>query len=57
MNTDFKESFEKMRKAGSLAADTLDAVTNYVKPGVTTNKLDKIPHLVTIDNRMHNILS
>ena len=57
MNTDFKESFEKMRKAGSLAADTLDAVTNYVKPGVTTNKLDKIPHLVTIDNRIHNILS
>jgi len=50
MNTDFKESFEKMRKAGSLAADTLDAVTNYVKPGVTTNKLDKICYEYIRDN-------
>ena len=50
MNTDFKESFEKMRKAGSLAADTLDVVTNYVKPGVTTNKLDKICYEYIRDN-------
>ena len=50
MNTDFKESFEKMRRSGSLAADALDEVTNYVKPGVTTNKLDKICYEYIRDN-------
>ena len=28
--------------AGSLAAETLDEVTSYIKPGITTDKLDKI---------------
>lgn len=35
------EDFEGMRKAGRVAALTLDAVTPLVKPGVTTNELDK----------------
>ena len=34
------EGFEGMRKAGRLAADILDEVTNLVKPGVTTESLD-----------------
>ncbi len=38
----FKESFEKMKIAGSLAADALDEVTPYVNPGISTEKLDKI---------------
>ena len=42
MISDYKESFEQAKIAGSLAADTLDEITSYVKPGVTTNKLDKI---------------
>ncbi len=42
MNNNYKENFEQMRIAGSLAAETLDEVTQFVKPGVTTNKLDKI---------------
>ena len=29
-----KEDFEKMRKAGELAAMTLDYITEYVVPGV-----------------------
>ena len=42
MNSNYKESFEQIKIAGSLAADTLDEVTPYVKPGVSTEKLDKI---------------
>ena len=36
--------FEGMRKAGRLAAETLDAVTPHVRPGVTTEELDRICH-------------
>ena len=35
-----KEDFKKMRIAGKLAAETLDFITDYVKPGVTTNELN-----------------
>ena len=42
MKINYKESFEQMQIAGSLAADTLDEVTRHVKPGVTTESLDKI---------------
>ncbi|WP_028879756.1 type I methionyl aminopeptidase [Terasakiella pusilla] len=38
------EDFEGMRKAGKLAAQTLDFITPYVKPGVTTGELDKLCH-------------
>ena len=50
MNHSYKESFEKMRIAGSLAADTLDEITAYVKPGITTNKLDQICYEFIRDN-------
>jgi len=33
---------EKMREAGRLAADVLDMITDYVKPGISTNDLDEI---------------
>lgn len=38
------EDFEGMRKAGRLAAMTLDFIAPYVKPGVTTAKLDALCH-------------
>ena len=50
MKNNYKESFEKIRVAGSLAAQTLDEVTPYVKPGVTTEKLDKICYEYIRDN-------
>ena len=50
MKNNYKESFEKIRVAGSLAAETLDEVTHYVKPGVTTEKLDKICYEYIRDN-------
>jgi methionyl aminopeptidase len=36
--------FEGMRRAGRLAAETLDMITPHVRPGVTTGELDRICH-------------
>lgn len=41
------EDFEGMRRAGKLAAEVLDMITDHVVPGVTTEELDKICHLYT----------
>ncbi|MDX1561821.1 MAG: type I methionyl aminopeptidase [Gammaproteobacteria bacterium] len=38
------EEQDKMRVAGRLAADVLDMIGEYVKPGVTTGELDRICH-------------
>ena len=50
MSKNYKESFDQIKIAGSLAAKTLDEVTAYVKPGVTTDKLDKICYEFIRDN-------
>ena len=50
MKNNYKESFEQIKVAGSLASETLDEVTSYVKPGVTTEKLDKICYEFIKDN-------
>jgi len=50
MSLNHKESFEQIEIAGSLAAQTLDEVTSYVKPGVATSKLDKICYEFIRDN-------
>jgi methionyl aminopeptidase len=36
------EDFEGMRRVGRLAADALDMLIEHVRPGVTTNALDKL---------------
>ena len=38
------EAFAGMRKAGRLAAETLDMITPEVRPGVTTEDLDRLCH-------------
>jgi len=38
------EDFEAMRRAGHLAAETLDFITPHVRPGVTTEALDRLCH-------------
>ena len=50
MNTDYNESFKQIRIAGVLAAKTLDEITSHVKPGITTDKLDKICYEFIRDN-------
>ncbi|MDH5425740.1 MAG: type I methionyl aminopeptidase [Gammaproteobacteria bacterium] len=43
------EEIEKMRIAGKLAADVLEMIAPYVKPGITTNELDRICHNYIVD--------
>ena len=50
----YSEKFEKMRKAGSLASNTLDMITNYIKPGLSTNKIDELCYEFIKDNGGHS---
>ena len=50
MGIDYKESFQQIKIAGSLAAKTLDEVTSCVIPGISTDKLDKICYEFIRDN-------
>jgi methionyl aminopeptidase len=43
------EDFEGMRKAGRLAAATLDYITPYVVPGVTTEQLNTLCHTYIVE--------
>ena len=52
--TDFKEKFEKMKIAGSLASKTLDMLTKEIKEGVTTNKIDKLGYEFIRDHGGHS---
>ena len=40
--SNYIEKFEKMRAAGNLAAKTLDMLTDHIKPGISTDKLDNL---------------
>ncbi|MCD9047018.1 type I methionyl aminopeptidase [Luteimonas sp. MHLX1A] len=44
INLKTPQDIEKMREAGRLAAEVLHMVAPYVKPGVTTEELDRICH-------------
>ena len=46
------EQIEKMRIAGRLAAEVLEVVAAYVKPGVNTEELDRVcyEHIVNVQN-------
>ena len=46
-------AFEGMRRAGRLAAECLDMLTEHVRPGVPTNKIDQ---LIFEFGRDHNAL-
>ena len=43
-------AFEGMRRAGELAAATLDFITPSVRPGVTTGELDRLCHGFIVDH-------
>ena len=47
---DFKEKFERMKIAGSLASKTLDMLTSEIKEGISTNKIDKLGFEFIRDN-------
>ncbi len=44
------DGFEGMRKAGRLAAETLDYITPYVSSGVTTAQIDDLCHEFIVSN-------
>ena len=50
----YLEKFEKMRVAGKLASQTLDMITDYVKPGISTDKIDKLSYEFINDNGGHS---
>jgi methionyl aminopeptidase len=45
------EEIEKMRVAGRLAAEVLDFIEQHVKPGVTTEDLDRLCHEFIVDEQ------
>ena len=51
MNKNYSEKFEKMSIAGRLAAQTLDMITEYIKPGISTNKIDQLAYEFIRDNK------
>ena len=42
MKDSYKESFEKTKKAGEIAAGALDEVAKIIKPGIQTDAIDKL---------------
>ena len=42
MTDEILEAFDGTRKAGSIASGALDEITKIIKPGITTEKVDKI---------------
>ena len=50
----FSEKFEKMRIAGKVASKTLDMITDHIKPGITTEKIDQICYEFIKDNGGHS---
>ena len=51
MNRNYSEKFTKMKVAGKLAAQTLDMITEHVKPGISTNKIDQLCYEFIRDNK------
>jgi len=45
------EDFVWMRKAGKLAAEVLDYITPFVRPGVTTGEVDRLCHAFILDHK------
>ena len=50
MDKNYSEKFEKMRVAGNLASSTLDMITSFIKPGITTDFIDKTCYEFIKDN-------
>jgi methionyl aminopeptidase len=46
----YLEKFDKMRVAGNLAAKTLDMLTDYIKPGISTDYINKLGYEFIRDN-------
>ena len=54
MNTNFNEAFEKTRIAGTIASGALDEVTKIIKPGISTDQIDKLCYEYINDNKAYS---
>ena len=52
--SEYSEKFEKMRIAGNLAARTLDMLTENIKEGISTNRIDELGYEFIRDNGGHS---
>ena len=50
------EAFAGTRKAGSIASAALDEVAKIVKPGVTTEQIDKLCYAFINDHKAYSCL-
>ena len=50
MNENIKDSFDKTRIAGAIAAGALDEVAKNIKPGITTGQIDNLCYEYINDN-------
>ena len=54
MNSNFKEAFEKTKIAGSIAAGALNEVSKIIKPGISTDEIDKICYEYINDKKAYS---
>ena len=54
MDANYKEAFEKTHVAGSVAAGALNEVAKIVKPGISTEQIDKLCYEYIKDNKAYS---
>ena len=54
MSEEFKEAFQKTKIAGSIASGALDEVSKIVKPGISTDQIDKICYEFINDHKAYS---
>ena len=54
MSEDIKEAFEKTEIAGTIAAGALEQLSKLIKPGITTNEIDKVCFEYINDNKAYS---
>lgn len=54
MSKDFNEAFERTKLAGSIASGALDEVNKIIKPGISTNEIDRICYEFINDNKAYS---
>ncbi len=54
MTSEFKEAFEKTKIAGAIAAGALNEIEKIIKPGISTEKIDKICYDYMNDHKAYS---
>ncbi len=54
MSEDIKEAFEKTEIAGAIAAGALEQLSKIIKPGITTDQIDKVCFEYINDNKAYS---